>query len=570
MRFAAGGIGLALTAALWIAALAAPACAAGPEATPERLAQSDKEPQNWLSYFGNDKAWGYSSLDQINRGNVPALTPAWSFSTGEKGLGSAPIVVDGVMYLLAPRSMVFALDAATGALLWTHNHNAAPPRGPRPALGMAVGFGLLFFATSDNHLVALDAKTGNEVWDTQIEDPVQCGCGPGWSPILVKDKVVMGHNGEGAHRGFISAYDARTGKLAWRFFAIPGPGESGHETWPGDLWKYGTASTWFVGSYDPDLNLIYWGIGNPGPMIGGNLTGNKLYTESLVALDADTGKVKWHFQEAPNDKLDYDSVLEPTLFDAEIGGKMRKLVLHSTKGGFAYLLDRVTGQFISDFAYQDSVNWTRGLDKAGKPLQPVLQLSEGETVLVCPGGFGARGGAHASFSPRTRLWYTTAYEACNPTKATKIPEIIEGRSYNAATFGRTLVPEGKHAHIAAFDPLTGQKTWSFDTRGPNLSSLLSTGGDLIFGGDIFGEAWALDATSGRKLWAFNVGSGISSVPISYAVGGRQYVAMGAGVSSFGMSLANEVLTTEEKAQLPPVGSTLFVFALPATDRSPKP
>jgi alcohol dehydrogenase (cytochrome c) len=559
-------IALACFSFAWTSAFVA-ASADGPEITANRLANSDREPQNWLSFFGNYAAWGYSGLGQINRKNVARLVPAWSFSTGEKGLGSAPLVADGVLYLLAPRSQVFALDAATGHLIWTHRHEAPPPRTPRPALGMAAGFGMLFFATEDNHLVALDAKTGEEVWDTQIEDPVQCGCGPGWSPILVKGKIVMGQSGDGARRGSISAYDAKSGKLAWRFWGIPGPGESHHESWPETLWKVGTASTWFVGSFDPELNLIYWGVGNPGPMVGGTFGGDKLYTESLVALDADTGSVKWHFQETPNDKLDYDSVPEPTLFDARIGGTARKLVIHSTKGGFAYVLDRATGTYISGFAYADALNWTQGLDANGKPMQPVLQLSEADSILVCPGAFGAHGGAHSSYSPRTGLWYTNSYEACTWTTATKVPDVIEGRGYNAAVFHKTEVPAGKHPNVSAFDPLSGKKKWSFPTAGPNLSSLLSTAGDLIFGGDIFGEAWALDATTGRKLWSFNMGSGISSVPVSYAVGSRQYVAMGAGVSSFGMALANEILSPEQKAKIPPVASTLFVFALPSPDRS---
>jgi alcohol dehydrogenase (cytochrome c) len=382
----------------------------------------------------------------------------------------------------------------------------------------------------------------------------------------VKDKVVLGQSSDSAHRGSVSAYEAKSGKLAWRFWTIPAPGESGNASWPPQLWRVGSASTWFVGSYDPRLNLIYWGIGNPGPMMGGDFSGDKLYTESLVALDADTGKVRWHFQETPNDKLDYDSVPEPTLFDAEINGVRRELVLHSSKNGFAYVLDRASGAYISGFPYSDTINWTKGLDANGKPLQPVLQLSEDKPVLVCPGGFGGHGGAHSSYSPHTGWWYTTSYEACNWARASKVPEIVEGRAYNAVTFGNTEIPAGAYSHVSAFDPLTGRRKWSFPTAGPNFSSLLSTAGDLVFGGDIFGAAWALDARTGKKLWAFNMGSGISSIPVSYAVAGRQYLAMGAGISSFGMVLANLLLSPEQKTHLPPVGSTLFVFALP-TNRS---
>jgi alcohol dehydrogenase (cytochrome c) len=349
----------------------------------------------------------------------------------------------------------------------------------------------------------------------------------------------------------------------WRFWTIPGVDEPGHETWPKALWRIGGGSSWYVGSYDPDLNLVYWGIGNPSPMLGGSYAGDKRYTESLVALDPDSGKVKWYFQEVPNDKFDFDSVLEPVLIDASVRGKKRKLVLHSTKGGFAYLLDRVTGTFIRAFPYAESINWTQGIDTNGKPLKPLLQLTEGTETVVCPGVFGARAGSHSSYSPHTGLWYTMSYEACTPERPIENIDPVEGRAYNAASYGKSALLPGKTPYIAAFDPLTGARKWTDPTVGPNLSSLLATGGDLIFGGDVLGDVWALDAISGAKLWSFKVGSGVSGIPISYSVNDRQYVAVGVGVNAYGLALAMDMLTAAQKAQMPPVGSTLYVFALPA-------
>jgi alcohol dehydrogenase (cytochrome c) len=533
------------------------------ELTPGRIEHAQQEPQNWLTFFGSYQAWGYSRLTQINRRNVSQLAASWTFSTGEKGLASAPLVIDGTMFLLSTQGKIYALDAATGRIEWTHapdmEATAVPPRA---ALGLAAGFGMIFYVTAANHLMAIDSASGREVWDVQIEDPVQCACGPGWAPLLVKDKVIVGQTSEAAHRGQISAFNAKTGRLEWRFWTVPGPGEPGHETWPEELWRAGGGSSWYVGAYDAELNLMYWGIGNPAPMLAGAYPGDKLYTQSLVALDADTGKVKWHFQETPNDKFDFDSVLEPVLVDIDVGGKRRKLVIHSTKGGFAYVLDRVTGAFVRAFAYSDSINWTPGIGADGKPLHPLLQLPQGKETLVCPGVFGSRAGGHSAYSPRTGWWYTTSYEACTSYRPIDVSGPVEGRAFSAASFGETRAMPGKAPYIAAFDPLTGERKWTDPTVGPNLSSLLATAGDLIFGGDVLGDVWALDATNGAKLWSFNAGSGVSGIPISYSIKDRQYVAIGVGPNAYGLVLAMNMLSPEQKAKMPPVGATLFVFALP--------
>jgi alcohol dehydrogenase (cytochrome c) len=529
------------------------------ELTPERLAASEREPQNWLGFFGNYEAWSYSGLGQVNRRNVRRLTPVWSFATGEKGLTATPLVVDGVMYVLAPRNQLFALDAASGRQIWSYGREAADGRVARNGHGLVAGHGMIYFGTSDHHLVAVDAQTGSEVWDVQIEDPKLCGCGPAFAPMLVKDKIVMGVRGEVAHRSYINAFDAKTGKLAWRFWTVPGPGEPGHDTWPEELWRLGGASTWYAGSYDPELNLIYWGVGNPAPLLGGNFPGTKLYTNALVALDADTGKLKWHFQQTPGDTLDLDSALEPILLDAPFKGEMRKLVVHPTKGGFTYVLDRVTGAYLGSYRHAETITWTKGLDNNGLPMEP-LALSPDEEKLVCPTVNGSRAGNHSTYSPRAHLWINTSFETCAMIRALTPGTPAEGQFFNAGSQNAVASTTAK-AHIAAFDPVTGERKWKHNTDYLNVSSLMSTAGDLVFGGDIFGNAWALDVETGDKRWSYNVGSPISAMTISYAVKGRQYVAVSAGGVASGLGLAMR-LWPEIKNRVPPVGSTVHVFALP--------
>jgi alcohol dehydrogenase (cytochrome c) len=519
-------------------------------------------PADWPSFFGDDQAWSYSPLDQINRDNVKHLSVAWAFSVGEKGLGATPLVVDGTMYLVAGSNKIFALDAATGRQLWTYSR--AAPQGQLGGLGgatgLALGFGLVFEGTLDNHIVAIDAKTGRQVWDTQIEDYRQCKCTTSFTPLLAGDKVVVGARGDIAHRAYIAAYDAKTGREAWRFWAVPGKGEPGNDSWQGDQWKLGGGSTWLGGSYDPKLNLIYWGVGNPQPMLNAKARpGDNLYTDSLVALDADTGKVKWYFQENPNDSLDYDATPEPVLIDIERDGKMEPLVLHPNKSGMTYLLNRETGKFVAGWSHVDLLNWTKGLDKDGKPIDPV-QTEIGIDKLICPSLYGSRAGNHSTYSPKTKLWYNISFEVCAKTKAVPLMSAKEGEM----DMGGFISPQRSTTtkpFIAAFDPLTGKRAWTKETDILTTSALTATGGDLIFGGDPLGMAWALDATTGKTLWSFSTGGGISSSPISYAVGGRQYMAVATGITGAPATLVGP-LWPEFKDRVPPVGSTLFVFALP--------
>jgi len=571
LPFVAAAVGLLLLGAALagITRLAAQELKAARTAAETGAAGAAAHSQNWTSFFGND-AQSYSPLAQITRDNVKQLAPAWTFPLSLHGLESAPLVVDGVLYLEAPTNDVYAMDAATGKQLWKYTYrkpgteDAAREGGK--GRGLASGFGMIFMGTNDNHVVAIDMKTGNEAWNVEVENRKKCGCGINSAPILVKDKVVAGvTGGEVAHRGYLNAFDAKTGKLVWRFYPIPAPSEPGSETWSGDSWKLGGGSTWYTGAYDPELNLIYWGTSNPSSdFYGGDRMGANLYTDSLVALDADTGKLKWYFQETPHDLWDYDSNPEPTLFDVTQNGATQKLVVHSSKNGYAYVYNRVTGKLLRAFPYVDTINWTKGLDKDGKPINPVVVPEAGKgDLLFCPGTPGGRNRNHSAYSPRTGLWYTTALEICSHLNVEKrnIDEVKEGEGWFAGTHNdepsKTAPP-----HISAFDPLTGKKQWTFLTTWGNASSLLATAGDLIFAGDVEGKAFALDARTGEKIWSFDTGAVVAGAPISYAINGRQYVAIASG----GGSILDPRITLfypESKGKIPETApSRLTVFALP--------
>ncbi|MGH9838869.1 MAG: PQQ-dependent dehydrogenase, methanol/ethanol family [Blastocatellia bacterium] len=533
------------------------------EVTGERLARAASEPHNWLTYFGTYDARRYSPLNQINRANIKRIAPVWAFQTGkvEGGLNAAPLVVDGVMYLVGSYNRVFALDAATGKPFWHYFYKL--PTGPIPygtsVRGLAVGYGLVFMGTLDNHLVALDARTGREVWNVEIENSQKCGCNILAAPIVVKDKVVVGvTGGDSAHRGYLNAYFARTGEHAWRFYTIPGPGEPGFETWEAESWKFGGGATWMTGSYDPELNLIYWGVGNPSSdFYGGNREGDNLYTDSIVALDADTGKLKWHYQEIPHDIYDFDSAYESILIDVQRNGRKEKLLVHPQKSGYTWVLDRVTGKYLGAWPHIETINWVKGFDKDGKHIGR-LDLPAGKSTLVCPYWGGSRSWNHATYSPRTGWLYNHGIEWCG--MITPIPqEAREGRGFVAGAITAAPPPNGApHGHIDAFDPVTGAKKWTVKMKYPLTSSLLATGGDLVFTADIEGHFLAYDAQTGEKLYSFNTGSGTRGSPVTYAINGRQYIAVPSGLGSIftsGLSLWPEARNFQN-------GSTLFVFALP--------
>jgi len=520
---------------------------------------------DWPHYGGSYRSWRYSALDQVNAGNVRRLTPAWVFQTGDPdgGLQVTPIVVDGVMYLSTSHNRIFALDAATGRVLWRYDFPL--PRdfvtfyGPWNR-GVAVAHGLVFMGTIDNHVVAVDQKTGRETWRVNVEDASQCGCNSTGAPLVVKDKVIVGvTGGDSAHRGYINAFDARTGRHVWRFWTIPGTGEKGNETWPGESWKFGGGSSWMTGSYDPEQNLVYWSVGNPAAdFYGGSRKGDNLYTDSVVALDPDTGKLKWHFQQVPHDVWDYDTAYENVLIDLPVQGRMRKLLVNVNKGGVTFVNDRVTGQFVSAWKLVKHINWIKDVDDAGRLVgrnEPIV----GKTVTICPSIAGGRSWNQAAYSPRTGLFYSTALEWCQDVTATP-EEPREGQVFFGGSFTARHPPgEEAYSHLDARDPVTGKTAWSYRSKYPLLASVLATGGDLVFTGDPEGFFFALNARTGEKLWTFQTGSGNRGSPIAYSVRGKQYVATPSG---WGSAIAGVMqMFWPDTAKLTG-GSTLFVFALP--------
>jgi alcohol dehydrogenase (cytochrome c) len=532
-------------------------------AAPANASAQDKPSSaDWASFLGNDAGTSYSPLDQIDRGNVAQVAPAWMYAIGGMQQNSAPVVVDGTMYVVTTDDKVLAFDAVTGAVKWTHDPPVAPPpnRIMRGSAAVAVGFGLVFYGMGDNHLVALDPATGREVWDVEIEDRDQCSCQPSHGLLLVKDKIVVGVRGDVAHRGYVTAFDARTGRFAWRWWTIPAPGEPGNDSWSRELWKVGGGATWYAGSYDPKLNLIYWGVANPQPIMGGPDVGDKLWTNSLVAIDADTGKLKWGFQEAPGDQFDYDSASEPMLAEAPVAGKMTPLVIHAVKSGYTYVLNRATGALVAAYPHAASVTWNKGLTPAGRPIDPV-QMTKDKAVDICPSYYGSRAANHGAYSPQTGLWYGGSVEICSRHRGIDLPKLVEGRGYNGSKEEGMFKSPTSKPLLAAFDPVTGKQRWTITSEVPNISSLLVTGGGLLFGSSIYGEIWARDAETGKQLWSFQLGAQNANPPVTYSVGGRQYIAVVTGGGG-GFPMRIKEIWPEEAKRFAPSAATLVVMALP--------
>jgi alcohol dehydrogenase (cytochrome c) len=520
---------------------------------------------DWPSYSGTPNAWRYSTLDQINSGNANQLVAVWAFQTGisDGGFQTTPIVLDGVMYISTSWNRVFAVDAETGRELW-HYFYAAPREvgmGSSPwNRGVAVAGGRVFMGTVDNHVVALDQKTGREVWNVTVEDFRQCGCNITGAPLVVNGKVITGvTGGDSAHRGYLTAFDTKTGRRLWRFWTIPGPGEPGHDTWEGDSWKFGGGSTWMTGSYDADLNTVYWGVGNPAAdFYGDQRRGDNLYTDSIIALDADTGNLRWHYQEIPHDVWDFDAAYECVLLDLPVRGQTRKLLLNVNKGGYAFVVDRVTGEFISGWPVARNLTWIRGLDDHGRLLErnePEL----GKAKLICPSIGGGRSWNQGTFSPRTGWFYTTGIEWCQDVTARK-EEGKEGKDFFGGIFRLRPPPHGNPGgHLDAYDPITGKKFWTYESKYPLLASVLATAGDIVLTGDPEGRFFALNARTGERLWDFQTGSGNRGSPITYSVRGRQYVATPSG---WGSAVAGILPQLWPETETFNGGSTLYVFALP--------
>ncbi|MBM3736111.1 MAG: PQQ-dependent dehydrogenase, methanol/ethanol family [Acidobacteria bacterium] len=517
----------------------------------ERLLNAHREPHNWLTYSGGNAGQRYSLLDGIKNTNAKDLEVKWVFQCAARDkLETTPLVVDGVMYLTQPPNDVIALDARTGRIFWTYEHIPDPRTDPccgRINRGLAILGDTLFMGTLDAHLLAIDARTGKLKWKTTVFDFSQ-GYGLAHAPLIVKDKVIVGTaGGEFGIRGFLAAYDVHTGKEAWRFYTIPGPGEPGNETWPGDAWKRGGASVWVTGTYDPDTNLTYWGLGNPGPDWNPDVRkGDNLYSDSVVALDAGTGKLKWHFQFTPHDEWDWDAVQIPVLADLPWQGKPRKLMLWGNRNAFFYVLDRVTGEFLlgKPFAKQ---TWASGLDAKGRPVKIPGMGPSAEGKLVYPGVQGATNWYSPAFSPRTGLFYLSVWENYASVYHKFEAEYVAGKRYLGGTPRSTVSAtrreavklwsgESGYGAVRALDPATGALKWEFRMDDVTDSGLLATAGDVLISGSREGHAYAFDARDGRLLWTRNLGGQVIAGPMTYAVGGRQYVAVASGNSIFALGL----------------------------------
>jgi len=522
------------------------------QVTAERLLNAADEPENWLTYSGGYDSQRHTLLDQIDASNVDDLELKFVHQAKSlQAFETSPLVVDGMMFFTEAPNTVVAMDAKLGRVFWTYQYT---PVDSRPCCG-SVNRGLailgehLFMATLDANLIALDMWSGEPVWMTDVADAAT-GYAMTLAPLVLKDKVVVGvAGGEYGVRGFIAAYEADTGEEAWRFYTIPGPGEPGHETWEGggDAWEHGGAPVWLTGSYDPELNLTYWGIGNPGPDWNPEQRpGDNLYSDCVVALDADTGELKWYFQFTPNDDYDFDSVQIPVLIDypAE-DGTILKLMLWGNRNGFFYVLDREAGGFVSGTPYVD-VNWAESLDDNGRPVE-TPQPAGSPTY---PGIFGGTNWYSPSYSPSTGLFYLSAWESYGAIMEPAEAQYQAGRPFMGGRTRPTGVPgaprlpglgrghvnnwtaEAGSGAVMAIDPRTGEEKWKFEMTDVTTSGILTTASDLLFSGGREGYFKALDATNGELLWKATLGGMIANGPISYAIDGQQYVAVAAGNGLF--------------------------------------
>ncbi|HIC54604.1 MAG TPA: PQQ-dependent dehydrogenase, methanol/ethanol family, partial [Gemmatimonadetes bacterium] len=476
---------------------------------------------------------------QINKENVAGLAPVWVYQVKNPGLvETTPLVVDGVMYVTEPPSNVAALDAGTGRTLWRWTRPM--PDGvknigfPRVNRGVAVLDDQVFVGTLDGYLMALDAGSGSVRWEVEVADN-QTGHSITMAPLAIDGKLIVGiSGGETGIRGFVDAYDAATGERLWRTWTIPGPGEPGNDTWGGDSWRSGAGATWLTGSYDPDLNLLYWGIGNPGPDWNGDVRpGDNLYTASVMALDADTGELRWHFQYTPHDTHDWDANQIQVLLDDDWEGEPRKLLVTANRNAFYYVLDRETGEFLHGVEYAKQT-WSEGLDENGRAIVIPGTEPSYKGTLVWPSLQGSTNWFSPSYSPLTGGFYVAVREM----GAVYYKQDVDFEPGQPFLGGGEQRLDGDQAQgwVYALDALTGERRWQFNLLSPPWSGVMATGGGLVFGGSQEGNIFALDADTGEPLWSFYVGAATRTNPMSYAHLGKQYVVMsgGYGVFVFGL------------------------------------
>lgn len=581
-------------------------CAAGAAWAADDLTSLSQDPKNWPMAPRDYANTRYSPLDQINTKNVGELSLAWSFSLGaDRGQEAAPLVIDGTMYVVAPYfgthpNQVFALDAATGDLKWSY--------APKPDFaaageaccdvvtrGLAYDHGKVFLATLDDYLVAIDAKTGKELWHTKLGD-INTGETVTMAPLVVKGKVLVGDSGaELGVRGWVTAVDEDSGKIAWRAYAtgpdkdvLIGPDfkpfykdeqgkDLGVTTWPADKWRIGGGTMWGWIQYDPQLDLIYYGTANPSPWNSNQREGDNLWTTAEFARDPTTGMAKWAYQYNPHDEFDYDEINESILLDLPVNSQTKKVLVHIGRNGYIYVIDRVTGQVYSADAY-DTINATKGVDlETGRPTKNQdKQPSLGKTVTdICPNADGAKDWQPSAWSPRTKLIYVPHQHLCMNWKTSQVG-YIAGTPYVGATVDMYAGPGGYRGEFMAWDPVQKKKVWAIKENFPVWSGTVATAGDVVFYGTM--DRWfkAVDAKTGKVLWQIRTPSGIIGQPIAYeGADGREYVAILAGVGGWPGVVATAAVDSrvrngalgftgamQDLPQYTSGGSTLLVFALP--------
>ncbi len=538
--------------------------------TAERLTKP--EDGDWLQYRRTYDGWGYSPLSQINAGNVGKLKPIWTMVTGvTEGHQAPPMVNSGVMFVATPGNQVLAIDGKSGNLLWRYKRPI-----PEDILLLhptSRGVGLYgdkaYFAAADAVLVALDVKTGKELWTTPVEDYTK-GYYMSLAPLVVDGVVMVGTSGgELGVRGFVAAFDAETGKPLWKTYTVPAPGEPGSETWPkGDQWKTGGGSVWITGTYDPETKLTFWGTGNGGPWMGDQRPGDNLYTSSTIALDVKTGQIKGYHQYHPNDSWDWDEVSAPLLVDYQRGGRTVKGLVNPARDGYLWWLERTADKinFIDGKPFVKQ-NVFKDLDpKSGRPeVDPEKQPGTGKKAEFCPSLWGGKDWPPAAYSPKTRLLYVPANENLCGTIVGEKVNYTPGERYTGAVATLYMQPNADHiGELQAWNLDTGQKAWAHNFENSQLwGPVLATAGDVLFAGGTNDRFFrAFDAASGKTLWEFRTGSGVNGVPVSFQIDGKQYIAVqsGWGVDAARMQARINLVRPHEYPDVPQGGS-VWVFAL---------
>jgi alcohol dehydrogenase (cytochrome c) len=510
-----------------------------PGLTPEQIAASTSQPANWQTYWGDYSGHHFSELSQITPANVGGLQVRWAAHLpGASALQASPLVIDGVMYVAGSPGSVYALNARTGQQLWkfTRKQNVLNPYQINPSnRGVAVLGSRVFFGTLDNNLIALDARTGRQLWENRLGDTLR-GLTLTGAPLALKDRIIMGMSGgEAGVNGFLEAFDPVTGNRLWHLDIVPGPAQNGHNTWPGETWKSGGGATWLTGSYDPNLDLLYWTTGNPGPVFDSQVRkGDNLYTCSVLAVNPNTGKLVWWYQFTPNDSHDWDSVQDVVLADRLVNGKPRQLLLHADRNGFFYVLDRVTGKFISGTPFVQQT-WNAGFDKKGRPSVRSETISSVSGVRIYPGA--ATNFQAPSYDDHAGVLYVAYHDS--EGWGNYAPSKFEpGKLYFG--IGNVKAPEPLRdplVGIKALDVDNGSTLWDFPlTRANAGSGILAVRGGVVFAATAEGWFLALDSKTGKALWKFYTGGAIDASPMSYAAGGEQYVAVAAGNTVYGIAL----------------------------------